>query len=282
MTLQLCKTLLSRASFYANLCLQNPNKEATFWKTACDHVLKAHTVFVDRLAANDPAFTPQNFNQWEREMLETKTPVVVPIVFFGDDNNGSNNTTQTHHPPPPAWRTVETLQARIKELEDEKHRNETNLQHNHKEDLTRMQMEHDEYRQRAERQQSQLSQELKKMCKLVEHKDDEIEEVAFVRRSLDTVKQRFDEYKAKNHDEMQRLYRELETKTFETNQEQQRVQELQNEVRVALQETQRIRQSIHDLERENQLLKHTLERLAPLMTDQQRDVIVECMAVTED
>lgn len=301
MSLELCKSILSRSSYFADLSTKNPSKEKAFWATACQYAQRAHQMFLEEVKNNNPAYKRENFNVYEQRMLETGVPVIIQVSFFDDVD--TKKTPSSLPLPPSAWDEVSKLQSRIKELEDQaKSLVDTTTVNKLQSELETMQQHHEQYVERSQKQQTQLSTDLKRMSKLMEHKENELEEMADLRQCLEGLKKKFDDYKSKNYQEIQRLYSELESKAFELETERSKTSDLHLEVqecqralelckRLAIEASQTYRKELEEmwtkvevlqadkdsLQQQNDLLKATWMKMAPSLSDEQQKLLMEAI-----
>lgn len=264
-----CKSLLSRASFFAHLSKENPSKEQFFWKTACDFVNRASICGASCLSS---------LNNFERKMISTGIPLVIPISFF--DNNDS----------------VITPDQALSELDDTLHETD-----DHDRYVTAKRIEREliecrrelsaakstitsltEHKERYEQRIAELvekvatlQREKEGLCAQLSERNDEINDV--IDRKLSILKDKLSRYMSENtrlHEELVAAgHYEEQVRTLE---EERRVGATMTARKISSYENRLVeyQEELESLQHETQIYKDLLYKLGPTLTDEQSAIIV--------
>lgn len=276
-TITKCKSLLSRASFFAHLSKNNPAKEQVFWKTACDFIARASIVSKECTECTNKTTCLNSLNNFERKMLTTGIPLIVPVSFFESGDSAKENEPLT------------TLDNTLHDTDDHDHyvaskRMERELVECRRElaktkaSVAILTEREERYEQRIEELNERVAsmrQEKEKLCAQLEERNEEIGSV--IETKLSTLKEKLNKYMTENaqlHDEL------VAARHFE-----EQVYTLKEEARLVAAVTARKISSyenrlgehqdeLESLQRETQSYKDLLYKLGSTLTDEQSAIIV--------
>jgi len=275
--IQCGRELLKKSIHMATYCptCKDVDQEKKIWKIACNYIKRAQELI--------PNSEWSALTALEKQILESGVPHLIQSTFYNTDNETNdhryrNKELSDSEPPvpvPSTWRKklqdlnqqIRVLQTEKEKLEEYKHAAQTL-----KSECEYLEQKHENYKQRAIEEQSQLQQEIKKMIKELEDLGCIKDDSHHMELEMKKLREKIIIISNHNREEMGRLCTELDTSQYE-----------RSVLSTTLQQTQQhvleLTSQVQTLETQISKYQEIFQSLLPTMTAEQQNHLQQILSI---